>query len=170
MELKRNDRNEATGNGRAVISSLWPRFRELILYGLIGGFCAALDFGLYTLLGLWMPYLWANVLSVHCGIFTSFFLNRSLNFKVKDKAAQRFTIFYLVGLSGLALSEGLIWLLSTRLGWGYVTAKLLTVFVVALYQFLLNKFITFKKTGERPASGHFPQSTGSGAEGRSSQN
>ena len=161
MEMKRNDRNEATGNGRAVISSLWPRFRELLLYGRIGGFCAALDFGLYTLLGLWMPYLWANVISVHCGIFTSFFLNRSLNFKVKDKAAQRFTIFYLVGLSGLALSEGLIWLLANRLGWSYVLAKLLTVFIVALYQFVLNKFITFTKTGERPASDHFPKPTGS---------
>ena len=161
MEMKRNDRNEATGNGRAVISSLWPRFRELILYGLIGGFCTSLDFGLYMLLGLWMPYLWANVLSVHAGIFCSFLLNRSLNFKVKDKAAQRFTIFYLVGLSGLALSEGLIWLLATRLGWGYVPAKLLTIFVVALYQFMLNKFVTFKRTGDRPASDHFSQSTGS---------
>ena len=170
MEMKRNDRNEATGNGRAVISSLWPRFRELILYGLIGGFCTSLDFGLYTLLGLWMPYLWANVLSVHAGIFCSFLLNRSLNFKVKDKAAQRFTIFYLVGLSGLALSEGLIWLLATRLGWGYVPAKLLTVFVVALYQFLLNKFITFRKSNDLRAGDLFPKSVGSGAEGRSSQN
>ena len=129
-----------------LIQNLWSRFRELILYGLIGGFCAALDFGVYTMLGLWIPYLWANVLSVHCGIFTSFFLNRSLNFKVKDKAAQRFTIFYLVGLSGLALSEGLIWLLASQFAWNPILAKLLTMFVVALYQFLLNKFITFKKT------------------------
>ena len=129
-----------------LIQNLWSRFRELILYGLIGGFCAALDFGVYTMLGLWIPYLWANVLSVHCGIFTSFFLNRSLNFKVKDKAAQRFTIFYLVGLSGLALSEGLIWLLASQFAWNPILAKLLTVFVVALYQFLLNKFITFKKS------------------------
>ena len=140
---------KATGIGApapALVRSLWSRFRELILYGLIGGFCAALDFGVYTMLGLWIPYLWANVLSVHCGIFTSYFLNRSLNFKVKDKAAQRFTIFYLVGLSGLALSEGLIWLLASQFAWNPILAKLLTVFVVALYQFLLNKFITFKKS------------------------
>ena len=130
----------------ALVRSLWTRFRELILYGLIGGFCAALDFGVYTMLGLWISYLWANVISVHCGIFTSFFLNRSLNFKVKDKTPLRFTIFYLVGLSGLALSEGLIWLLASLFAWNPILAKLLTVFVVALYQFLLNKFITFKKS------------------------
>ena len=133
-------------NVLALVRSLWSRFRELILYGLIGGFCAALDFGVYTVLSLWIPYLWANVISVHCGIFTSFFLNRSLNFKVKDKTPLRFTIFYLVGLSGLALSEGLIWLLASQFAWNPILAKLLTVFVVALYQFLLNKFITFKKS------------------------
>ena len=130
----------------SLIKKLWYRFRELILYGIIGGFCAALDFGIYTLLGLWIPYLWANVVSVHCGIFCSFFLNRSLNFKVKDRPAQRFTIFYMVGLSGLALSEGLIWLMATRWAWTYIAAKLLTVIVVAIYQFVLNKLITFKKS------------------------
>ncbi|MBP5398651.1 MAG: GtrA family protein [Bacteroidales bacterium] len=129
-----------------LITELWTRFREFIIYGLIGTFCTLVDFGLYTLLGLWIPYLWANVISVHCGIFCSFFMNRSLNFKVKDKAALRFTAFYLVGLSGLALSEGLIWLMATRFAWGYLTAKFLTVFVVAVYQFLLNKFVTFKRS------------------------
>ena len=152
-----------------LIHNLWSRFRELILYGLIGGFCAALDFGVYTMLGLWIPYLWANVLSVHCGIFTSFFLNRSLNFKVKDKAAQRFTIFYLVGLSGLALSEGLIWLLASQFAWNPILAKLLTVFVVALYQFLLNKFITFRKSNDLRAGDLFPKSVGSGGDSHSSK-
>jgi len=129
-----------------TIKELYHQFRELILYGIIGGFCAGLDFGIYTLLGLWIPYLWANIISVHCGIFCSFFLNRQYNFKVKDKPAQRFTIFYLVGLSGLGLSELLIFILGSKFGWNYLVAKLLTVIVVALYQFVLNKLITFKQT------------------------
>ena len=129
-----------------VLKSLFIRFRELILYGIIGGFCAALDFGVYTLLGQVMPYLWANIISVHCGIICSFLLNRQYNFKVKDKPVQRFSIFYLVGLSGLVLSEVLLFLLGEKMGWNYLLAKLLTVFVVALYQFALNKLITFKKT------------------------
>ena len=129
-----------------IIKDLYFRFRELILYGIIGALCAALDFGLYTLLGMWIPYLWANVISVHAGILCSFLLNRQYNFKVKDRPAQRFTIFYLVGLSGLGLSELIIYLLAKRGGWDYVLTKLLTVVVVALFQFVLNKFITFKKT------------------------
>lgn len=122
----------------------YNKFRELILYGIIGGFCAGLDFGIYTLLGLRIPYLWANIVSVHCGIFCSFFLNRQYNFKIKDKPVQRFTLFYLVGLSGLGLSELLIFILGSMFGWDYIIAKLLTVIVVALYQFILNKLFTFK--------------------------
>ncbi|MBQ3946066.1 MAG: GtrA family protein [Alphaproteobacteria bacterium] len=128
-----------------IVKQIYSRYRDLILYGIIGGFCAALDFGLYTLLGLWMPYLWANVISVHAGILCSFLLNRQYNFKVKDHAAQRFTVFYVVGLMGLALSELLIYLMATCFSMNYIIAKLITVVIIALFQFLLNKFITFKK-------------------------
>ena len=32
---------------RFMIKEVYSRFRNLILYGIIGGFCAALDFGVY---------------------------------------------------------------------------------------------------------------------------
>lgn len=128
------------------LRDLYFRFRNLILYGMIGGFCAALDFGVYSLLCLWgiMPYLWANVISIHVGIFTSFVLNRSLNFKVKDKAAIRFLSFYAVGLVGLGISELMLYILVSVGSWNEMVCKLITIVVVALVQFFLNKYITFK--------------------------
>lgn len=125
---------------------LYARFRNLILYGIIGGFCAALDLGVYTALCYWniMPYLWANIISIHVGIFTSFTLNRSINFKVKDKTATRFLSFYAVGLTGLGISELMLYLMVTVGGWNEVLCKLLSIVVVALVQFVLNKYITFK--------------------------
>ena len=127
------------------IKELIIKYRELILYGIIGGFCAALDFGVYSLLSLWIPFLWANIISVHCGIICSFILNRSYNFRVKDNPGKRFISFYLVGLAGLGLSELLIYLLTDKFEWHYLVAKLLTVVVVALFQFTLNKLITFNR-------------------------
>ena len=127
------------------IKELILKYRELILYGIIGGLCASLDFGVYTLLSLWIPFLWANIISVHCGIFCSFVLNRNYNFKVKDNTGKRFISFYLVGLAGLGLSELLIILLTDKFEWHYIIAKLLTVVVVALFQFGLNKLITFNR-------------------------
>lgn len=125
---------------------LYARFRNLILYGVIGGFCAALDFGIYTMLCYFdmIPYLWANVISIHVGIFTSFVLNRSINFKVKDKTAVRFISFYSVGLAGLGISELMLYLMVTVGGLNEVMCKLLSIIVVALVQFVLNKYITFK--------------------------
>ena len=128
------------------LKPLYARFRNLILYGLIGGFCAALDFGVYSLLchfGI-LSYMWANIVSTHVGIFTSFFLNRSFNFKVKDKAPLRFVSFYLVGLVGLGISELLLFLLVDIAGWNEIICKLFSIAVVALIQFLLNKYITFQ--------------------------
>ena len=129
-----------------IINDLYNRFRNLILYGIIGGFCAALDFGVYSVLIYLdiMPYLWANVISIHIGIFTSFLLNRSLNFRVKDKTAVRFLSFYVVGLVGLGISELMLFCMVTVGGWNELICKLLSIVVVALVQFLLNKYITFK--------------------------
>ncbi len=130
-----------------TIKQLYSRFRNLILYGIIGVFCAALDFGIYTALCYWdiMPYLWANIISIHVGIFTSFALNRSLNFKVKDKPVTRFLSFYAVGLAGLGISELMLYLMVTIGGLNEVFCKLLSIVVVAFVQFILNKYITFKK-------------------------
>lgn len=129
------------------IIMLFNRFRNLILYGIIGSFCAALDFGIYTLLCHFdvLPYLWANVISTHVGIITSFFLNRSLNFKVKDKTPQRFLSFYAVGLTGLGMSSFMLWLMVDKAGWNELVCKLITIVFVSLTQFCLNKYITFKK-------------------------
>ena len=139
---KRNNSRNMEKNLRI----LYSRFRNFILYGLIGGFCATLDFGIYTLLCHFdiMPYLWANVISIHCGIICSFLLNRSINFKVKDKAAQRFLSFYMVGLMGLGISECMLFLMVTQGEWNEIISKLISVVVVALVQFVLNKYITFK--------------------------
>ena len=128
-----------------TLIQLYHQFRELILYGIIGGSCATLDFIIYTLLSMVIPYLAANVISVHCGIFCSFFLNRQYNFKVKDKTSYRLKIFYIVGLTGLAVSELLIYILTDLSGLDHRLSKIITIVVSALLQFSLNKHITFKK-------------------------
>ena len=128
------------------LCALYSRFRTLILYGLIGGFCATLDFAIYTILCHFdiMPYLWANVISIHCGIICSFFLNRGINFKVKDKAWIRFLSFYAVGLIGLGISELMLYLMVDVAHWNEIICKLISIVVVALVQYFLNRFITFK--------------------------
>ncbi len=131
---------------KPIIKKQYSRYREFILYGIIGGISAGVDFCVFTLLcKIDIPYLIANVASVHCGIICSFTLNRHFNFKVKDKIKRRFTYFYLTAIAGLAISSSILYILITLNGFKDIYAKLIALVVVGIFQFCMNKFITFKK-------------------------
>lgn len=123
------------------------RWRQLILYGIIGSFSAFLDFLVYTaLVGIGLFYIHANCISVLVGIGSSFLLNRHYNFKVKDAVFRRFVIFLIIGLAGLILSNLILYGCIEWMGLDKLVSKLLSIILVALFQFVLNKYITFKPT------------------------
>lgn len=116
------------------------------MYIIIGCFAASIDFVVFTLLSKYagMYYLAANCISVLAGIATSFSLNRTYNFKVKDKTIRRFSIFLMVGLCGMLLSNLILWMGIDKMGGDELIVKLASIFLVALFQFLLNKYVTFR--------------------------
>ena len=123
-----------------------PFLRQAFLYGVIGACSSGLDAALFALLCgplAWNPYL-ANILTVHCGIFCSFLLNRRFNFKMTDRTLRRFLMFYATGLFGLLLSQGILWVDSLVSG-HIMAVKILSIFVVAAVQFLLNRTFAFGK-------------------------
>lgn len=130
-----------------MIKHFFQKHRQFVLYGLIGGCCAAFDFLIYTIL-LYLfrekYVLVANAIGVLCGIIASFILNRQYNFKIKDHTTRRFIVFLCVGLAGLLLSSLLIYLFVDILGGNKFYAKLITIFLVAVFQFMLNRSVTFK--------------------------
>lgn len=130
-----------------MLSRLYQRFRNLILYGIIGSFTSALDFAVFTLLSKYIGihYIIANCISVLVGITTSFALNRSYNFRVKDKTGKRFLIFLTVGLCGLLLSNVILYVGIDMLSGDELIVKLASIVLVVGFQFILNKFITFKE-------------------------
>ena len=133
---------------RTVIRGVYEKSRNLILYGIIGCCSSGLDFLLYTLFVsvFGWHYVISNSLSVIAGITTSFTLNRNYNFKVKDKTRQRFSIFLTVGLCGMLLSNLILWCCIDKLDLSKIVSKLLSIVLVVLVQFLINKYITFKPT------------------------
>lgn len=130
-----------------MLSRLYQRFRNLILYGIIGSFTSALDFAVFTMLSKYIGihYIVANCISVLVGISTSFALNRSFNFKVKDKTGKRFIIFLAVGICGLVLSNLILFVGINMLNCDELIVKLASIVLVVGFQFLLNKFVTFKE-------------------------
>lgn len=133
---------------RTLIRKIYAQSRSLILYGIIGCCSSGLDFLIYTLLVSvfgWY-YIVSNSLSVIAGITTSFTLNRNYNFKVRDKIKQRFSIFLTVGLCGMMVSNLILWCCIDKMEMNKIVSKLLSIGIVVLFQFLINKYITFKPT------------------------
>lgn len=129
-----------------LIKTLYHKFHHLILYGIIGSFSSGLDFAIYTVLVqvLGVHYIMANCVSVVAGISTSFILNRNYNFKVKDKTGRRFGIFLCVGFTGLLLSNLILYTCINTFALNKIVSKLLSIVLVVFFQFLVNKYFTFK--------------------------
>lgn len=129
-----------------IIGKLYHKFRELILYGIIGCASSSLDFLVYTVLvtNVGLFYIVANCISVVVGISTSFVLNRKYNFKVKDKAGKRFMIFLSVGLCGLLMSNLILYTCIEIMKVNELVSKVMSIVLVVFFQFILNKYITFK--------------------------
>ena len=88
-------------------------------------------------------YQFANASGYMSGTMISFFLNRNLNFKVKDNVLRRMMIFFVVAFIGYLVSVVLLLLYVEYLLIDPMYSKPMTLPVILLIQFLLNKKITF---------------------------
>jgi putative flippase GtrA len=75
----------------------------------------------------------------------SFVLNSYFNFKVKDRLLKRALSFYTIGYIGLLISTGILFVGLHIFEIPEMTVKIVSIFIVATIQFILNKTITFKK-------------------------
>lgn len=131
-----------------MLKTLYRKHRELLLYGVIGASGAVLDLLCFIALTSWFGWhpVTATALSVSVGIINNFIWNALVNFKTRDRLLFRFISFYAIGLIGVALSMLLIYLLHDVGGVDGLLAKLLSIPVVVIGQFIANKTITFAST------------------------
>lgn len=121
--------------------------REIFLYGVIGVISAASDSSLYYVLTRFgrLNVLVANFISVNVGITISFLLNTYVNFRKTSKIKKRAISFYSVGYAGLGLSTFLLWVGVHYLNLNDFVVKIASIFIVAAFQYVLNKFVTYGK-------------------------
>lgn len=123
-----------------------PAVRNFLLYNIIGAVAVALDGGILVLLKeLGLNLYVANFISVNAGLTCSFLLNSHFNFKMTNKLLQRGVKFFLVGYCGLLLSMLIMYVGVDVKGVYYVVVKVISIVVVGLFQFTMNKFVTFGK-------------------------
>lgn len=121
-------------------------FWQLVKYVLIGVAGLVVDFGIYTLLTkLGLKVEWANIISSTCGIINNFIWNSLLNFKVYDRIIIRFIAYFLVGQLTTVFTTIALIIFVDHLGYNNLLVNIIATFVATLIQFVLNKFITFRK-------------------------
>ena len=130
---------------------LFQRHRQLCLYTLIGGSAVVVDMGLFWLLQELGHFsiMVNNAVSITVSVIYSFSLNAHFNFRKTDALLRRFAAFAVVCFLGYLLSTALIYLfVSFQIQ--SVIAKALTLPLVFMLQYLLNRRITFSPRGAGP--------------------
>jgi putative flippase GtrA len=119
--------------------------RQLIVYLVIGVSGVVLDLVLFLLLYnvVGLPEGIATVISTSAGIANNFLLNARFNFKTSDRLWGRFARFYLVGVAGILVTLVLFAVFSTWAGWDPNVVKVLSLPVVAVLQYSINRKWTF---------------------------
>lgn len=123
---------------------------QFILYCICGGMGVSTDYAIYYLAvtgGMW--YQGANALGYLAGTLMSFTLNRVFTFGMRDRVLQRLFMFLAVAAVGFAASALMLYLLVQWLHLDPRIAKLLTLPMVVVLQFALNRRITFNSAGAK---------------------
>ena len=121
---------------------------QVLRYGVAGLTAATVDTGLLALLtelfGENLLLLWTAI-AFACGLATTYLLSIKWVFsnRTMNQAAE-LTIFIIIGLAGLALTELLVWFFAIKLDWHYLLAKITAATAVFLWNFSAKKLLLFR--------------------------
>jgi putative flippase GtrA len=127
---------------------MFELFIKLVKFGAVGVSGMVVDFGITWVCRekLKLNQYVANSLGFGCAVVNNYLLNRMWTFESHDpELAWQFGKFLAVALVGLALNNGIIWLLNERRSVRFYTAKLIATCVVMLWNFGANYTFTFSK-------------------------
>jgi len=122
-----------------------PRATRIRRFAVVGAFAAGVQTVLLWLLVEWVGlfYLAAAVVAIEVTILLQFVVNNSWTFRPASHSDLR---SYARGLlktnavrgTAIPIQTGLLWLLATRAGLGYIVANLGAIFVSGFYRYYLD--------------------------------
>lgn len=133
------------------------QYDEMIRYVLVGGLTTVVSLGTYY--GCVSTFLdatdsiqlqIANIISWIASVTFAYFTNRKYVFKSKaqDKLREA-SAFFASRISTLLLDMGCMFILVTAIGMNDRIAKILVQFIILITNYILSKYVVFKKTKEK---------------------
>ena len=121
---------------------------RLARFVITGGVAAAVEYGVFMMLhALGLHILLANTLSFLCGLGVSFSLNRLWVFRSKAAASTQFGMYFTLAIVNLLISDALIWLGVNKLSIYPLYAKLITMVLIAAWNYGIYRKIIFVHQG-----------------------
>jgi putative flippase GtrA len=121
--------------------------RQFVKFGLVGLSSTVIDWGIYLILTRFLGvfYLMAKILSFSIAVINSYIWNRRWTFRSNDPAKLRqFIKFLTISLVGLVLNSLIMYLAVEHLKLADIYGLVLATAIVTIWNFLANKFYTFK--------------------------
>ena len=121
---------------------------EFIRYFAASFVALAVDIGVLWLLTsiFGVEYLLSAAVSFLLGLTIVYLASIYWIFETRNMRSPgvEFGIFLIIGLIGLGINEGVLWLLTGGLGLYYLVSKIASVFIVFSWNFLARKYFLFK--------------------------
>lgn len=133
------------GDRAAVARGVWPL--ELLRYFLCSVLALAVDWGIFSAaLALGVPWSGAAAIGFCGGLLVAYVLSIRFAFVQRSMRDPRveFTLFALIGVGGLILTEIILWVLIERAGQGPHESKLVASGFVFLFNFSARKLMLFR--------------------------
>lgn len=127
---------------------LYPEFIRFIKYNLAAGIATLTDLSLYFILITYTSiyYLIAAGMTLCISILINYSINRFLAFKgTKTHYFKGLFFFSIIAISALFIALLILYILVEFFGIGKFTARVLVVFIIVFYNYILNYFLTFKQ-------------------------
>jgi len=131
---------------KRVITDLWQKHRQIMLYGVIGLSALGLEVAIFYFL-VRQPALGvavANLIAMAAGLVFSFSLNARLNFRVRDQLTRRFGRYAIVTIGGFLLSTAIVLALVWIFTMPATTAKLISLPAFFIFQYTCHRLYAFR--------------------------
>ena len=124
-------------------------FLQFFRYIFVGGASFITDYVLFHLIteaGIY--YLVSGVISFIAGLCVNYALSKLLVFSKKTAGAEKakeFSVFAIIAVLGLVITEILMWAFTEKLGWYYMISKAIAAIIVLFWNFFMKKILLYRK-------------------------